>query len=219
MAVTDCTLTVPLKPPATGHRPSAPLSQLGPRSGLASGSRAGQPASYEVESRAGTELALLAVERGTFAFYRWNDIAINVWASQPTGDAVEVLAQLTERSLGECPNGLASIHWLDQGVALPTPEARHGLAEIAKRYERHLMCVGVLLQGSGFWASATRSALTGIMLLAPRRFSLRFYGEVSELSAFIVREHAPRARTAVEPERLTRVVEEAVRDFVPARSG
>lgn len=212
-------MTVPLKPPAAGNKPSAPLSELGSRASLVSGSRADAAASTEVEARAATDLALLAVERGVFAFYRWDDIAINVWASQPTGEAVEVLAQLTERSVSECPNGLASIHWLDQGVALPTAEARHGLGEIAKRYERHLICVGVLLQGSGFWASATRSALTGIMLLAPRTFSLRFYGEASELSAFIVRERARRARAAVEPERLTRVVGEAVRDFVPTRSG
>jgi predicted nucleic acid-binding Zn ribbon protein len=209
-------MTVPLKPPAAGNKPSAPFSQLGSR---ASGAGAAPSAPTEVESRSATELVSLAIEPGVFAFYRWNDIAINVWASQPTGDAVEVLAQLTERSVSECPNGLASIHWLDQGVALPTAEARHGLAEIAKRYERHLMCVGVLLQGSGFWASATRSALTGIMLLAPRTFSLRFFGEAPELSALIVRERARRARTAVEPERLTRVVGEAVRDFVPARSG
>jgi hypothetical protein len=157
-----------------------------------------------------SELRLLAAEAGTYAFYRWQNVAINIWTSQPTAPAVQVLTELTELSLSECPGGLASIHWLDQGVSLPTSEARVGLGELAKQYERHLICVAVLLSGSGFWASATRSALTGIMLLAPRSFSLRFFGDAFELCTFIARELARRGPSPVELERLLAVVEEAL---------
>jgi hypothetical protein len=167
-----------------------------------------------------TELLRLAVEPGAYAFYRWENVAINIWASQPTATAVQVLTELTERSLRECPSGIGSIHWLDQGVALPTADARAALGELATRYPKHVMCVGVLLAGSGFWASATRSALTGIMLLAPRSFALRFFGDIGELAAFVVRELTQRGAPPSSPQQLTAAIDDALMDFkrAPART-
>jgi hypothetical protein len=160
-----------------------------------------------------SELLRLAAVPGAYAFYRWGNVAINAWAGQPTAAAVRVLGELTERSVSECPGGIVSIHWLDESVALPTADARVGLGELAKRYAKHVLCVGVLLAGSGFWASATRSALTGIMLLAPRSFALRFFGDVGELSAYIVREQTQRGAQAASPEQLMAAIDDALGDF------
>jgi len=158
-------------------------------------------------------LLRLAVTPGEYGFYRWQHVAINLWASQPTAGAIAVLSDLTERSLSDCPRGIASIHWLEEGVPLPSPEARVALSELAKRYEQHVLCVGVLLSGSGFWASATRSALTGVMLLAPRTFFLRFFSEADELAAYILRELNQRQRGISAEERMVSVFDEALRDF------
>jgi predicted nucleic acid-binding Zn ribbon protein len=159
------------------------------------------------------ELARLAREPGAYSFYRWGNIAINAWASQPTGAAVAVLARLTEQSLSECPEGIASVHWIESGAGLPTAEARAGLGDIAKRYERHLICVSVVLHGSGFWASALRSALTGIVMLAPRGYALRFHANVPELTSFVVAELLQRCGKAPESARVVSAVEEALADF------
>jgi hypothetical protein len=159
------------------------------------------------------ELLRLVAVAGSYGFYRWANVAINVWSSQPTLAAVQVLSELTERSLSACPDGIASVHWLDQGVALPTAEARVSLSELAKRYPKHVTCAAVMLQGSGFWASATRSALTGIMLLAPGTFSLRFFGELGELARFIAHEQAERGPHAVDAARLQGAIEDALVDY------
>lgn len=188
--------------PGRATRPAAGFgSHVAPRASLVT-----SPANQDT-------LLRLAAEPGRYGFYRWQHVAINLWASQPTAAAIAVLSELTERSLDECPRGIASIHWLEEGVALPTPEARVALSELAKRYERHVLCVGVLLAGSGFWASATRSALTGIMLLAPRTFFLRFFSEPDELALYIQRELNQRGRAISGEERLTSVFDEAQRDF------
>lgn len=169
--------------------------------------------SKPVEDLRAPELLRLADQPGAYVFYRWQNVAINAWASQPTVAAVQKLGELTERSLTECPSGVVSIHWLDEGVALPTAEARVALGEMAQRYPKHVICVGVLLAGSGFWASATRSALTGIMLLAPRTFGLRFFGEVAELAAYVVREQTQRGLKTAPSEQLVAVIEDALSDF------
>jgi predicted nucleic acid-binding Zn ribbon protein len=171
------------------------------------------PLSGPVHTSRSSELALLAREPGAYGFYRWRNIAINAWASQPTGAAVQVLARLTEKSLTECPEGIASIHWIESGAGLPTAEARLSLGEIAKRYGQHLICVSVVLHGSGFWASALRSALTGVVLLAPRTYSLRFHADIPELTDFVLSELQQRCGRAPESERVRRAVEEALADF------
>jgi hypothetical protein len=158
-------------------------------------------------------LALLASERAAYAFYRWENVAINLWASQPNAPAVQTLAKLTERSAQECPNGIASIHWIAQGAGLPTPEARAQLAEIAKRHDKHLLCVGILLRGDGFWASAVRSALTGIVLLAPRAYQMRFYAELTPLSRFVSEQVQQRTGEAHDASRLLATLEQALREF------
>jgi predicted nucleic acid-binding Zn ribbon protein len=160
-----------------------------------------------------SQLLRLSAKTGAYAFYRWENVAINLWASQPTATAVTVMTELTERSVSECPGGIASIHCVEEGVGLPTAEARVGLGELAKSYPKHVICVGVILQGSGFWASATRSALTGIMLLAPRSFALRFFGDPSELCAYVVHELAQRGQSVPGAERLMAVFAEAQADF------
>jgi hypothetical protein len=160
-----------------------------------------------------SELALLAREPHVYAFYRWQNVAINAWATQPSAAGVDVLTKLTERSLLDCPEGIASIHWIESGAGLPTPEARVRLGELARRYDKHLLCVGVLLGGDGFWASAIRSALSGIVLLAPRGYTLRFYGEVPALSRFVAEQMRQRTGKAPDSARLSQVVEEALRQF------
>jgi hypothetical protein len=158
-------------------------------------------------------LALLASERAAYAFYRWENVAINLWASQPNAPAVEIVGKLTERSLLECPKGIASIHCIANGAGLPTSEARAQLAEIAKRYDRHLLCVAILLRGDGFWASAVRSALTGIVLLAPRAYQMRFYGELTPLSRFVTEQVQQRTGEAHDRAQLLGAVEQALREF------
>lgn len=171
------------------------------------------PATGHLRTPPSSELSLLARERGAYGFYRIQNVAINTWSSQPTASAVEVLGQLTERSLSECPDGIASIHWIESGAGLPTAEARQGLGEIAKRYSKHLHCVGVMLEGSGFWASALRSALTGIVLLSPREYPLRFAGDSAELVDFVIQTLKQRTAKAPEPERLRRTLDEVLRQL------
>jgi hypothetical protein len=91
------------------------------------------------------------------------------------------------------------VHWIVQGVGLPTPEAREGLRELAHRDGDHIACVGVVLRGDGFWASALRSALSGILLVGPKSpFPLRLYGSGEELASWLPVEHVRRTQTPLD---------------------
>lgn len=146
-----------------------------------------------------SDLLLLGASPGAYAFYRFQNVAINVWTGQPTGEAVRCLAELTTLSRKTCPRGVSSIHWVVQGVGLPTPEAREGLRSLVLRDGDHIACVGVVLRGDGFWASALRSAVSGILLVGPRApFPQRVYGSAEELAAWLPGEHVKRTKTPLD---------------------
>ena len=105
---------------------------------------------------ASSEARLIDSQAGQFAFYLWQNVTIIVWQAQATGPAV---ARLTAASLPVAAShaeGISSVHIIRQGVGMPTQEARLGLVESATQVGDRLACVGVVLLGAGFWASALR---------------------------------------------------------------
>jgi hypothetical protein len=55
------------------------------------------------------------------------------------------------------------------------------------------VCVGVVLRGNGFWASAMQSVLTGMQLVAPpRRWHMRFAVRESEITDWVAKAHEHR---------------------------
>ena len=157
-----------------------------------------------------SELTLLAAEPADYALFRFQSIAINVWRSQPNERGVKVLTDLTQESLSVCPKGISSIHCIESGAGVPTSEARRGLRDIATRYESHIACVGVILYGEGFWASAIRSAVAGILLVGPKpAFPLRMYASAQELTAWLPELHQQRTGIAVDASLLLEMIERA----------
>lgn len=168
------------------------------------------PVAHAIEKK--PELVLLASVRGEYAFYRYGNLAINVWLAQPAGAAVQKLSDLTTDSRGSCPRGISSVHWLAEGVGVPTPEARAGLRALATRDGDHIACVGTVLNGTGFWASALRSALSGILLVGPKaQFPTRLYGTAEELAAWLPNEHARRTQSPLDAAVLIEQLHQAVR--------
>ncbi|HEX6239256.1 MAG TPA: hypothetical protein VFZ61_00125, partial [Polyangiales bacterium] len=83
-----------------------------------------------------------------------------------------------------------ALHVIHPGVGLPTSDVRVALVAAMKRYADVLGCMGIVLLGAGFWASAMQSALTGIRMLAPVGGSqLRISSSVTEIIAWLVAGH------------------------------
>jgi hypothetical protein len=155
-------------------------------------------------------LAVLAERPHAYRFLRFRNVAINVWLGQPTAEAVAQLARLTDESARRNPRErISSIHLLDPRVGLPTADARSALTQLATRHRDHLACVGVVLSGDGFWASALRSALTGVILLVPSALPTRYVANVAELAEWLPEEHQKHSGVAVDRAELLACLHEA----------
>lgn len=166
-------------------------------------------------SSAVTEMIRLAQVPGEYAFYRWGNVAINIWSTQPTASNVKCLADLTENSKPPFPEGISSVHWMAHGAGLPTAGARTGLREIAQRYDDHIACVGVVIDGGGFWASALRSALNGIVMTTNTRFVPRLYGSLDGLVDWLPEAHQRGTGVRIHGSALRGRIMSAVRETIP----
>lgn len=69
---------------------------------------------------------------------------------------------------------------LKEGTKMPEMGARKAAADLIDELGERFCGMHVVLRGSGFWASALRSAITGLSMLVRRQQSVRAYSEVRE---------------------------------------
>ena len=107
--------------------------------------------------------------RAGYLFVGHRNVLIASWTAQGTGPLIAALAQVIETFVAAHPEGISSVHLIAAGLPLADAEAREALREIMKQHAGALACAGTVLDGTGFWASATRGMLVGLQVLAPAR--------------------------------------------------
>jgi hypothetical protein len=159
------------------------------------------------------KIELIDEDPGKYRLCRWQGSNIVVWFGPAGGETVQRL----DRMIPEQPAGTmrSDVHLVLQGSGLPTAEARAGFVGMMNRMEGHLACVGVVIEGGGFWASAMRSAVTGLNMLAPRPIAMRVLGSIDDLVSWLPVEHKRRTGVTLDGDALRQAVQES-RDFRPA---
>jgi hypothetical protein len=123
---------------------------------------------------------------GAWSFGVWQNFVIGVWSAKATAEAVGSLGN-TARSLKE---KYTSLHIIKSGAALPTADGRAALVELLKERTGKLACITVVLLGSGFWASAVQSMITGLHMVAPSGSTkLRICDTIEDAVAWLAKEH------------------------------
>jgi len=107
------------------------------------------------------------------------------------------------------PEGVSFIHVTHQDVGLPDAGARKVLARMMAEFAQVTVCVGVVLLGNGFWASAMQSLLTGMRLIAPpRRWQMRFPAHEAVIADWVARMHTQRTQRAINADHIAALIQE-----------
>jgi hypothetical protein len=155
------------------------------------------------------DVTILDSEASHFWFGHWNDVLICVWNKQATGPAVLRLAKVAESMSRQNKKGISTVHLIANHAAIPTAEARTGFIHIMKEYADQLACVGILVSGAGFWASAMTSFLTGIRLVSPFSFDFRIFNNVEQMSVWLPKAHRLKTSNSIESAQLVAVLTHA----------
>jgi hypothetical protein len=147
---------------------------------------------------------------GVHRVTRWHNVVIVAWLGRPTAAATRELGTISGRILGEhADQKLSYVHMVPMAVHLPDSETRTALLDITRAYGQHTACVGVIVRGSGFWASALRSVVTSVQVVAPRTVEIRIHAEIAELLSWFPAEHAQRTGVTLNSAELMRSLSEA----------
>jgi hypothetical protein len=146
-------------------------------------------------------LTILGSYPGAYRVQLWKNVSICVWVGRATQLAAEELVSITQHTIEVVgpKQRFSFVHLVAEGIELPDSGARGVLVQIMKDYADHMGCAAVVLAGTGFWASAMRSFVTGVRVLAPRTFDLRVHAQIAELLEWYPAEHARRTGLEIDP--------------------
>jgi len=112
----------------------------------------------------------------------------NRWFSTPAHEAFEELRVRQHRlveQLGDGRHVVLSV--LEPSVGLRVDEqTRRGAAVLAGEMRAKTIALGQLIRGQGFFASASRAVLSGVILAARPGYPARVFGNESECLAWLI---------------------------------
>jgi hypothetical protein len=157
--------------------------------------------------------SLLVEEPGVVLARGWRNLAIVVWTGQATGPAAALIGQMLDRPEAR---GMRQsyIHVIHNKRPLPDAAARREFVQMMKNRARELACIGVVVLGSGFWASAMRNAVIGMRVFAPSSFDFRVFGSCEEVADWLPAAHERLTGVAIPENALTQWLS-AARDAMP----
>jgi hypothetical protein len=158
---------------------------------------------------AGADLTLLDAEPGSVTLYAHENITIIVWWGPASTLAVQRLHRITEQRRKQHPQGLSVIHIVKGDLVLPDQETRDAFVRLMRDSDTALAAVAVVIGGGGFWASALRSVITGMRVLARSAFEMRLHGNIDEVLKWLPDKHAKRTGVVIDKDRLRRALETA----------
>ena len=169
-------------------------------SAAAQSSRAARSGSTSTSQPGPVPTSSLLTVPGVVAYDGFKNLSIGVWVGQATLAAVNGVLEMSKEMEREYPEGRSSVVFVLDQVAAPTPEAQERFARV---YEiPGLACLGVLLEGTGFWASGIRSMTNNLHRGAGSGTRMRVHTGIDELLLWLPDEHRARTGVQLRPEEL-----------------
>ncbi|HEY4016904.1 MAG TPA: hypothetical protein VGM06_26405 [Polyangiaceae bacterium] len=167
---------------------------MGPRPGPADGP--------EAEATEDTEI--LDREPGKFCFARWKNVVMQAWAAQADAADLARLRQTLTRGGGF---GIrSSITIVADRLPPPTEAARLAFIELVNNGAKEIVCLAIIVHGTGFASSALRSSITSIRIATGRAFEMTVLASVDELGPWLPPRHVERTGVEIDAVRLCDVV-------------
>ena len=148
-------------------------------------------------NRSATSLPKRHVEPGRNGITLVQGVCISVWLEHAGEQDGERLVAYSQMLADEHPGGSSSLSWVLSSSALPGGRTRQDLAH-AMHETKHLRGdSAVVLEGSGFWASAVRGALTSLAMAGGKRAGFRMFSALPAATAWIAEQHLERTSVSI----------------------
>lgn len=136
---------------------------------------------------------------GVFRAGQLDQLVVTSWFAPVSLPAAHELVRATENVIARIgTQRFSTVHLMDRRMRIPESDVRDVVVQLTRDSAPHVACVAVILNGTGFWASAIRSFLTGLRVLAPRSFDIHVHTSVAEVIDWLPAEHAQRTGVTID---------------------
>jgi hypothetical protein len=136
------------------------------------------------------EPTVLDATPGALWFGAWEAFNVIVWAQAATLDMVMRIDRgiaARYRALNE--QRMSTVHVVLAGGGPPDPEARAALVDMNERWGHAVACGAVVIERGGLAGVALRSAVTGIIILAPKHFRVKVFDSIEPCAPWVADQH------------------------------
>ena len=134
------------------------------------------------------ELAEVDSKPGAFWMGWWRNVQIIVWVKGATLDAVERMDKVaTARSADASKSSV--VHMITADAGPPESDAREAFIEVTRRHGASVACAAVIIERSGLMGMAVRSAVTGMIILAPKHYRVKVFDAIDQCAPWLCEQH------------------------------
>ena len=134
------------------------------------------------------------------------DTMIQVWSGPIPMEAITATGESHKRLIASGFSKVCVFAVTEGGIELPSGDVRRASGALMRQNRAELGCNSVVVPAAGFWASAARSALTGIFLIGSGSVPTKVFSDLGEACVWhathTVATEAAELATAVETLRL-----------------
>jgi hypothetical protein len=153
-----------------------------------------------------TALANARTRPGICTMAHWKSVAIIAWQARADGQSAKEVGMFVDLLIGQ--RALFSIiHVVESTAGLPTPEGRDELVKVARKNNKHVACVGVLMPESHVLATMLRVFVRCIHTLMRGALETVVEDDLASLSRKVVSVHARRTAEQLDPHELARAID------------
>ena len=137
--------------------------------------------------RAQEQPTILSTADGCVFGY-WRNVVIEIWSARADAALMAEVERLLDTVTRTHPKVSIVVLTLNQ-VPLPSPEARAEMQRMTARFTKQTIVTSILLESSGFWASAVIAFVTSLQALQNKQMRVKTFSSLDELIAWTVPAH------------------------------
>ena len=151
------------------------------------------------------DLKVLDAEPGAFWMGGWNSVNVVVWLRSADLNTVQRIERALVERIKLFPK-MSSVHIVAGGAGPPQPDAKDALVEMNERLADSVACGAVVMERGGIVGVALRSAVTGIIIMAPKHYRIKVFDALEPCAPWVVEHHGKSAGIQLEPDELLQVL-------------
>lgn len=137
------------------------------------------------------EPIILEATPGELWFGAWGPLNAVIWARPATADMVtRVNRGLAARYDALDHERMSTVHVVLPDVRPPDADARAALVDMNERWRHAVACGAVVIESVGLAGVALRSAITGIIILAPKHYRVKVFDALEPCATWVAEQHS-----------------------------